>query len=270
MYKAFSPKLSLKESIPIAVKFGYGGIGLNVGGEFQNDPLALKAMLDEHGLKSAGFGFPVNFRESQETFDADMKKLPSHCEFATKMGDFRCSTWLLPGSDVPFAENFAMHAKRLREAALVMAQYGVKFGLEFVGPPSARKNSKYPFVYDLESLMNLWDAIGCDNVGILLDAWHWDMAGQTFADFTKINGKVVVVHINDAPAGVPVEEQKDNVRALPGATGVLRIKEFFQGLLDMQYDGPVYSEPFYAPLNEMPYEEAMRVETDAINKVWPK
>ena len=59
------------------------------------------------------------------------------------------------------------------------------------------------------------------------------------------------------------------VRELPGATGLLRIDEFFDGLLKLGYDGPVYAEPFYAPLKEMPYDEAVKVVTDAINKVWP-
>ena len=41
--------------------------------------------------------------------------------------------------------------------------------------------------------------------------------------------------INLSFISVNLEEQLDNVRELPGATGVLRIGEFFQGLMDMRY-----------------------------------
>ena len=71
------------------------------------------------------------------------------------------------------------------------------------------------------------------------------------------------------PKGIALEDQQDLSRELPGATGLLRIDEFFDGLLKLGYDGPVYAEPFYAPLKEMPYDEAVKVVTDAINKVWP-
>jgi sugar phosphate isomerase/epimerase len=67
---------------------------------------------------------------------------------------------------------------------------------------------------------------------------------------------VVYVHVNDAPAGVPVDEQVDNVRALPGETGVIDIAGFLQALQAIGYDGPVVPEPFKQELNTLPSDEA--------------
>ena len=68
------------------------------------------------------------------------------------------------------------------------------------------------------------------------------------------------VHVNDAPAGVPVEEQLDNVRALPGETGVIDIAGFLQSLQAIGYDGPVVPEPFKKELADLPSDDA-RLET---------
>ena len=56
--------------------------------------------------------------------------------------------------------------------------------------------------------------------------------------------QVVYVHVNDAPAGVPIDEQMDGVRALPGETGVIDIAGFLKALQGIGYDGPVTPEPF--------------------------
>ncbi len=49
----------------------------------------------------------------------------------------------------------------------------------------------------------------------------------------------------------------DVIRALPGSTGILRIDEFFEGLKNMGYTGPVLAEPFVEELGKMKFEEAV-------------
>lgn len=153
-----------------------------------------------------------------------------------------------------------------------MKKYDISLGLEFLGPPKLRAGKKYEFIHTLDQMLELCRAIGTGNMGILMDVWHWDMAGQTFEDFAKFPDEswVVCAHIMDAPAGIPREEQEDVVRALPGSTGVLRIGEFFEGLKNMGYTGPVLAEPFVKELGEMEFEKAVAVVSEAIDKVWPK
>ena len=47
------------------------------------------------------------------------------------------------------------------------------------------------------------------------------------------------VDLNDAPAGIPVDEQVDNKRELPAATGVIDVKAFLGCLKEIGYKGPV-------------------------------
>jgi sugar phosphate isomerase/epimerase len=278
MFKGFSSGLlgfgdrALKEDIPLAAKYGYAGIEFNIAREARNDPLEIRDLLEKNGLRPAGFGLPVDYRSSVETFEDDMEKLPAYCAFAQKVGNKRCITWIIPWSDtLDYKTNFDLHKARLTRVARILEEYDIHFGLEFVGPSSERKNKKYEFIHNLDMLMELLQAIGTSNLGILMDVWHWDMAGQTAGDFKKIpDGKwITLVHINDAPLGIPVDEQKDLVRELPGATGVLNITGFMRGLLDLNYDGPVFVEPFYAPFKTMPFEDALKASKAAMDKVWP-
>jgi len=45
---------------------------------------------------------------------------------------------------------------------------------------------------------------------------------------------------------------------LPAATGVIDVKTFLKGLVDVGYDGPVRAEPFNKALNAMGNDEACK------------
>ena len=100
-------------------------------------------------------------------------------------------------------------------------------------------------------------ATGQSNVGLLLDSWHWYTAGESVDDILKLsNDEVVECDLNDAPKGRTREEQIDNQRELPMATGVIDMKGFMNALVKIGYDGPVRAEPFNQPLNAMDNDEA--------------
>ena len=277
MYKAYSSGLlgfggrKIEDDIPLAVKYGYEGIIIDIKTESKKDSVLLKELLEKNKMKNGGFGLPLQFRESEDVFEEGIKTLPSLCELAQKIDANRCITWILPWSDtLDYKTNFELHKKRLTKVTKILGDYGIRFGLEFVGPPKARKGKKHDFIYNLDTLNDLIGEINNPNLGYLLDVYHWDLAGQTSDDFKKIPGKesIVMAHINDAPAGIPMDEQEDLIRELPGATGVLKIADFMKGLRDLQYDGPVYVEPFYAPFKTMAFEDALKMAKSAMDKVW--
>lgn len=277
MYKTLAPgcighNVTLDITAPIAEKYGYEGVWLDIVNESRRPLEDTKKLLADYRLKAAGFTLPVEFRQSEDVFRKDMNRLETYVKYAAECGIKRCITWLVPASDeLSYEENFALHKVRLKEAAEVLRRYDIRLGLEFLGPPKLRAGKKYEFIHTLDQMLELCHAIGTGNVGLLLDLWHWDMAGQTYSDFKKIPDEswVVCVHIMDAPAGVPVEEQEDLVRALPGSTGILKSDLFFRGLSEMGYSGPVLAEPFVAELAEMKFEQAVSVVSKAMEKVWP-
>ena len=73
--------------------------------------------------------------------------------------------------------------------------------------------------------------IGRPNVGFVLDSWHWYTSGETRKDLLTLRGnQVVSVDLNDAPTGVPVDQQVDSKRELPAATGVIDVRNFLGAL----------------------------------------
>lgn len=257
---------------PVA-RQGYAGYFFDAGMDFTGSVQQVKDLLAQHGLKAAGFGLPLEFRKGEAEYRQGMESLPAALEFARALGITGCTTWIMPAhEELNFDENFALHQRRLAPAARMMADYGITFGMEYVGPKKLRKKARYSFIHDLDGMLSLCEALGSGNCGLMLDAWHWHLAGQTFEDFRKVSkpGQVVCVHVMDAPANIPDEEQEDLVRRLPGTTGVINIAEFFAGLKLIGYEGPVLVEPFERFLAQIPFEEALKVVKKALNSVWPE
>ena len=164
---------------------------------------------------------------------------------AAELEVLRTTTWIMPASDqLSYKENFAFHVKRLKPAAAILAEYGIRFGLEYVGPKTLWASKKYAFAHIMEQMLELCAAIG-ENMGLLIDSWHWCTSRETAADLRSLRPEQIVdVHINDALANVGIDEQIDNVRDFPGATGVIDVGTFLFILRELGYDGPVMVEPF--------------------------
>jgi sugar phosphate isomerase/epimerase len=112
----------------------------------------------------------------------------------------------------------------------VLADHGVRLGLEYVAPRTCWAPRRYPFIHSLAQMADLCRSLGA-NVGFLLDSWHWHCAGEGTAALAPLAGEQVIdVHVNDAPAGTPTEALIDSVRALPGETGVIDIAGFLSTL----------------------------------------
>jgi len=118
-------------------------------------------------------------------------------------------------------------------------------------------------------MMELIVAIDTPNVGLLMDSWHWYTSHGTVEELLTLSNKDVVhVHVNDAPAGLAVDKQVDNRRALPVTTGVIDMKGFINALVRIGYDGPVECEPFDQQLRQMDAEAALQKTSDALKRVW--
>ena len=168
-------------------------------------------------------------------------------------------TWIMPVHDsLTYLANFKQHTARLREIGKVLGDHGVRLGLEYVGPRTLWASKKYPFIHTMAEARELIAAIDQPGIGLVLDSWHWYTAHENEADLLTLKGTdVICCDLNDAPAGIPVDQQKDQVRDLPCATGVIDLKSFLNALVQIGYDGPVRAEPFKAELRRLPAEEAV-------------
>ena len=266
-------KASQQQALEYAVKYGFGGFTPNTG-EFQKKSAAevrewVAAMKDKDVRYGAG-GLPVEFRQDQERFKSDLARLPEQAGLLKQLGVQRVATWIMPGSnDLTYLQHFELLKTRFREVAKVLKDYDIRLGLEFVGPRTSRSRFRFAFCCSQIDMMELVDAIGASNVGLLLDSWHWYTSHGTVDELLRLSNKDIVhVHVNDAPAGIDVDQQVDNRRALPVTTGVIDMKGFVNALAKVGYDGPVECEPFDQELRKMDADAALRKTIDALDRVW--
>ena len=226
--------------------------------------------MKEHRLRWGVSGLPVQFRTTDEEFRKTVAALPARAKLLAELGAFRVCTWILPGhNELTYRRNFELHRKRLAEVAAILKDHGLSLGLEFVGPKTSRDRSRFPFIHTVEEQLELNEAIGSDNVGILLDSYHWFTSGGSLSEIEKLTGKQIVeVHVNDARPGIPVDQLPDGKRALPCSTGVIDLKGFMAALGKIGYDGPVTCEPFDQQLNDLDDEQAVKQTSEALDRVF--
>jgi sugar phosphate isomerase/epimerase len=226
------------------------------------------ARMKEAKLAWGAAGLPVQFRGDDAAFDRDLRALPERAKALQRAGATRMATWLSPtSSSLTYVANFRLHARRLREVAKVLGDHGVRLGLEYVAPKTSWTARRYPFIHTMAEMKDLVGEIARDNVGFLLDTWHWYTAQETVADLRTLRGRdVVLCHVNDAPAGIPVDQQVDSRRALPCSTGVIDLKGFLTAMADIGYDGPIACEPFSQDLRRMPPDEALAAVAAAMKR----
>lgn len=259
---------SEEQLMELAARYGFHSVDLDA-----------RSLVDRMGAEAAAerlqsleltvgaIGLPVEWRGSEAVFRESLKGLPASAEAAAALGCTRCCTYILPSTDEPAARFMAVAVARLRVIAGILGAYGIRLGLEFVGPHHLRTAWKHPFIWTLEETLDMISAIHEPNVGVLLDAYHWHTTGMSDEDIARLRAdQIVHVHINDA-RDVPVEQLLDNDRLYPGE-GVIDLGGFLKGLHTIGYTGPVAQEILTpAPTADSPEALAGR-SRDGFDKVF--
>ena len=266
-------RADLKEAIRLAHQSGFESVTPDPGYLAKLSTGQLNELLSEIKEKKivwGSAGLPVQFRNDKTTFRGGANNLPKMAAALQKAGVTRMGTYIMPcHSDLTYVANFKMHAKRLRECANILKDNGLRFGLEYVGPKTLWTSKRHSFVHSMVEMKELIAEIGVDNMGFVLDSWHWYTAHETVDDLKTLTNKdIVACDLNDAPKGLEIDQQIDNQRELPMATGMIDLAAFLKTLVEIGYDGPIRSEPFNAKLNEMENEAAVAATGEAMKKAF--
>ncbi|MHB1294153.1 MAG: sugar phosphate isomerase/epimerase family protein [Anaerolineae bacterium] len=275
MYRALSPgalgvRVPFIEAVNLAAEYGFEGIEIGMGPVQELGLEGVQRLLAANNLAASFSGMPVNFRQDDETFARDLAGLPAFAEAMSALGCTRIITWFMPWHETwTYDVYFEKMRDRTARLCEVLARYDLRYGLEFVGPETLRAGKPNHFIHNIDGLLSLIDAVGADNLGFLLDCFHWYTSGGTAADLDKLSdGLVVAVHVNDAAAGVSREAQIDNIRAMPGETGVIDIATFMRALDRMGYTGPVIVEPFSERIRAMTPQQAVAATAKSLERIW--
>jgi sugar phosphate isomerase/epimerase len=270
---AIGVKASMSQALDYAAQYGFEAIEADAGWLTSASDSDVARFLDRMKAKTivwAQAGLPVEFRKSEADFQAGIRTLPATAKALKRAGVERVGTWILPmHAELTYLENFKQHARRLREVAGILGDQGCRLGMEYVGPKTLWASSRYTFIHTMREMKELIAEMGRPNAGIVLDSWHWYTAGENVADLkTLTNHDIVSVDTNDAPLGIPVDQQQDGKRELTCATGVIDIAGFLNALNSIGCDAPVRCEPFNAALRAMPPEQALQATIAAMKKAF--
>ncbi len=272
-WAAIGVRANQLQAIEYAAKYGFESVYADPGFLLSLDDSAradLGALMKEKGIVWGAAGLTVDFRNDEATFQYGLKRLPAVARAMQLAGITRVSTWLSPcHNELTYVTNFRQHARRLRACVRVLGDHGQRFGMEYVGPRTLWASKRHSFIHTMKETKDLIAEIGENNVGFVLDSWHWYTAHETADDLRRLtNQDIIACDLNDAPAGLMIDDQIDSQRELPSATGIIDLKTFLGVLAEIGYDGPVRAEPFNAKLNAMENDAACRATSKAMTKAF--
>lgn len=255
MYKSLMPDLvkigcEPLQTIAYAKKHGYEGVEFRMRHDTcsvtAQNVQQIKEAMDQAGVRAGNCSLLTGVVSAPDAdWDANMQTLAQRAAVAQKIGCTRSMIVILPFHEkLTFEQCWDMHVKRMQQADNILSDFDIRTALEYISPLTRRAPFAMHFVHDLASTLKLLTDIDRKNVGVMLDSMHWFCARETVADITTLtNEQVVAVHVNDAIANRPIDEQSAFERDLPGETGVIDLEGFHNALRQINYDGPVTCEP---------------------------
>lgn len=246
--------VSLKDSIKLAKDTGFEGVSFDI--------FEAKAYADTHGLEALkdlfgdiipGVWNPGVDWQNDATRHAQIEALKPVLDLAQELKATNVTTGIMPANnDRPYDEQYEYLQTRLRPLAEALNEGNVRIGIEFITPKTLRDQFEHQFIYKMTDMLAFAKDIGTGNVGVLFDLWHHYCAHGTVADMDVLTAEdVQLVHTNDAPVGLEIDEQQDLSRMLPMTTGVIPAVEMMQKLAAIGCDCGVAAEPFNKDLNDL-------------------
>ena len=212
---ALGIKADQKRSIELAAQYGFESV------EAQSSYLAglskgqlndLKGEMKDKNISWGSSGLPVDFRKDRGKFEDGLKDLPRLAAGLNRAGVTRVNTWLMPShAELTYNENFKQHTRRLWEVARILQDNDLRLGFEYVGTTTLLIRAKYPFVHTLAETQELCAAIGTNNVGYVLDSWHWWQAGDSAEAIKKLDPASITLVDLLGPQSGDLHRAKDHL-----------------------------------------------------------
>ncbi len=283
MYKNLAPQAigvsgRQSELIEMALTYGFKGFELDLR-EYMRKVASRGADAAARYIHSAQlrlgfhvsvFPLPVRWTEDDAVFKQDLDKLAATAEVGVSLGATGCYTHILPASDkLQYHENFAFHQQRLGAVADVLAKSGLKLGLGLIATPARRKDKKYEFVHQVDPFLAMVKSLGFENVGLLVDLWHWHVGGGTVKQLAELQrDQIVEVRFSDVPEDADPAKLTEEQRVLPGKGGTIDAVAALKILGEMEYAGPATPAANSKTLAGMTRDRIVRQAGEALDAVW--
>ena len=215
----------------------------------------LKAFFENNHLKPFAFNALewICFRTPEE-WETLMEGLDLFCKVGKEIG---CNqVVIVPTPDVGNKTIAEIKASSIEAIKAIDARankngWPMKLAFEFVGYPNLCVNT-FGQAYDIVEAVNM------DNVGIVLDCFHFHAMGSRFEDLSRVTReKLFILHIDDSE-DLPVGAARDEHRLWPGE-GAVDLPRIFSMIKEKGYAEMASVELFRPEYYDMPAEDTIRI-----------
>ena len=255
----------LRDTINFCGKYGYEGIEIDrnhVAEYLKKYSIAdLRAQLADNALAAAGLmAFPFKPFAAERELDEVLIDYREGAELAAGIGAPTLLTFIgqLPPQGVARAELFVRAGDTARRYGEVAGEFGLSVALEPIGLA--------PFMSTPAEALEIANASGLSNVGIMMDTFHYYKSSVTLAEIETIpTGRLLICHVNDAP-DLPRGKLEDSDRLYCGL-GDIPLVEEFRLLKRMRYKGYLSVEIFNRDYWRDDHENVVRESKEHLDNV---
>jgi sugar phosphate isomerase/epimerase len=250
----------------LAARVGYGGVDWSLDAAQAEGVERTKALFEELKIEPTITNLPMPrpqpFGGEPEAFRDALAKLVDQAAFCAAIGCHKMMVVLPPTGPTPKDEFRSVVRDRISAVSVALRKSNVRLGLEFLGVQQFRAGRAdapppNPFIWTLPETVALAKDCG-QNIGVILDVWHWHHSGGTLADIAATDkSRIVHVHLSDAKP-MAAEDVRDNMRFMPGE-GSIDLIGFLQTLKAIGYADGISPEPLGRIPAEMSAEDAAKL-----------
>lgn len=264
------------EVIELALTYGFHGIDVDmndmVGRAMEVSPDFACQYLNaaEKSLQIGTFEIPIDFRLAEDKYRPLLNRLPVLGDLCERLNAKRAYIIIPAGSSLPFQETFDRYRERISEVATELGKFGVKIGLAFNATAEAQKRYEHKFVTKAEELVTLIKTVGQDNVGLVLDTWHWHVGAGALDQLREFNAdQLVSIRFADFPQDKDPASLAVKDRLLLKPQDETFTVQVLRWLNEINYDGPLAACPNSSQFGGMTREKIVQTLSENLNEVLP-
>ncbi|MDM5247806.1 2-keto-myo-inositol isomerase [Lysinibacillus sp. G4S2] len=224
----------------------------------------LASYFNTHHIKPLAFNALVFFNNRDETGHQEIiNEFKEMMEVGKKLGvQYVVAVPLVTEEKIVKHDIKNSCVEVLTELSNIADPYGIKIAVEFVGHPQCTVNT-FGQAYDIVESVNR------DNVGLVLDCFHFHAMGSRIEDLKKADGsRIFILHIDDTE-DFPIGFLTDEDRLWPGL-GAIDLDGILSTLKEIGFSDVVSVELFRPEYYQLDAEEVIKTAKETTVKVVSK